>query len=350
MKGSFAALASAMVRAFVRDRTAMFFTLLFPLMFLVVFGGIFKDAGVSKSKVIEVGQVAVLDNAPPGAFDQVLKITKQEDLAKALEAVRQGDYAAAIEADGDKLVVHYSAADQVRAGVVRGVLQSVVDSANRAGTPERFTLATEQVEDKSLKSIQYFTPGLLSWAISIGATFGAGLTLVEWRQKKILRRLRLSPVRTSTIVGARVVVSAGVALAQLAIFIGVASLPFFGLKLSHNWWLSIPMVLCGTLAFMSIGLVAGAVAKTAESANAIVQLIVMPMAFLSGAFFPLDNAPGWLKSVANLLPMRHLVTGLQDALVRDQPIVSVLAPMGILLGFAAVLTLVATRLFKWDDV
>ncbi|MGY0233544.1 ABC transporter permease [Longispora urticae] len=350
MKGSFAALSGAMVRAFVRDRTAMFFTLLFPLMFLVVFGGIFKDAGVSKSRVIEIGQVSILDNAPAGAFDEVLEISRQTDRAKALEAVRQGDYAAAIEADGDRLVVHYSAADQVRAGVVRGVLQSVVDAANRDGAPLRFTLATEQVEDRSLKAIQYFTPGLLSWAISIGATFSAGLTLVEWRQKKILRRLRLAPVRTATIVGARVSVSALVALAQLAVFIGVASLPYFGLRLAHNWWLAVPMVLCGTLAFMSIGLVAGAVAKTAESANAIVQLIVMPMAFLSGAFFPLDNAPGWLKSVSNLLPMRHLVTGLQDALVRDGSIASVLTPMGILLGFAVVLTAVATRLFRWDDV
>ena len=62
--------------------------------------------------------------------------------------------------------------------------------------------------------------------------FGAALTLVTWRQKKILRRLRLSPVSTGDVVGARVGVSIAIALVQTAIFIGVALLPYFGLQLS----------------------------------------------------------------------------------------------------------------------
>ncbi|WP_018351111.1 ABC transporter permease [Longispora albida] len=350
MRGGFAALATAMLRGFVRDRTALFFTILFPLMFLVVFGGIFKDPGTPRAKIAEIGQVALLDQAPPASISKVLDITKEPDRAKALEAVRKGDYAAAVEADGDRLVVHYSAADQVKAGIVQGILGSIVDEANRAGAPPKFTLSAEQVEDASLKPIQYLTPGLLAWAISMGGTFGAALTLVEWRRKKILRRIRLAPVSTFTVVSARVWISILIALAQTGIFVAVASIPFFGLRLSPTWWMTIPMVVCATLAFLSIGLVAGAFTKTGEAASAVANLIVLPMAFLSGAFFPLDNAPSWLKNVASVLPMRHAVLGIQDVMVKGLPWTSVLPEMGILLGFALVVGFLATRLFTWDDV
>ena len=60
--------------------------------------------------------------------------------------------------------------------------------------------------------------------------------------------------------------------------------------------MSIPLIVVGTLAFLSIGLLAGSFAKTPEAAGAIANLIVLPMAFLSGAFFPLDGAPGWLHA------------------------------------------------------
>jgi ABC-2 type transport system permease protein len=344
-----------MARGFVRDRTALFFTVVFPLMFLVIFGGLLKNAGAPKAKVVEIGQVAVLDQALADArtgLDKVLQIDRRTDEAAGLEAVRKGDYTALVEQQGAVIVVQYSAADSVRAGVVRSVLQSLVQHANLAasGAPPVLAFQDEQVEDKSLKSIQYYTPGLLGWAIATGATFGAALTLVSWRKKQILRRLRLSPVGVPTIIGSRVGVSVGIALVQTAIFIGVGTLPYFGLKLSHDWWMTIPLVIAGTLAFMSIGLLAGAWAKTEESANVIVNLLVLPMAFLSGSFFPLEITPAWIQQLARIFPLRHLVIGMQDVMVRGKSAASVLPELGILLGFAIVVSAIAWRVFRWDDV
>ena len=352
---AFVSLSRAMVQGFLRDRAAVSFTILFPLMFLVLFGGLFKDQGAPKAKVVQVGAVSVIDQIPAegrAELSRYLEITRRNDAAQAFEAVRKGDYAAAIEQQGDRIVVRYSAADPVRAATVRGVLESLVQNANVAisGIPPRLSLEAEQVEDKSLKTIQYVTPGLLGWAIATGATFGAALTLVTWRQKKILRRLWLAPVRTASVIGARVGVSLGIALLQTAIFLGIALLPYFGLQLSAYWWMSIPVVVAGTLAFLAIGLLAGAWAKTQEAANGIAQLIVLPMAFLSGAFFPLDNAPGWLQKMAQLLPMRHMVTAMQDVMVRGKGPQSVLPEIGLLLGFAVVVSALAARLFRWDDV
>jgi ABC-2 type transport system permease protein len=348
-------LSRALLLGFVRDRAALFFTVIFPLMFLVLFGALFTDTGVARANVLQVGAVPVLDALPPDAragLDQVLKIDKTDDPAKALDDVRRGDHAALIEQRGDDVIVRYSAADQVRAATVRAVMETVVQNANLAmsGTPPRLSLTAEQVEDRSLKTIQFITPGLLGWAIATGATFGAALTLVNWRQKKLLRRLRLAPVRTPTIIGARVGVSIAIALGQTAIFLGVALLPFFGLRLTGSWWMAFPLIVAGTLAFLAIGLLAGAWAKTQESASAIVNLIVLPMAFLSGSFFPSDNFPGWLRAISAVFPLRYLNDGMLDVMVRGREPAAALPAIAVLLGFAVVVTAVATRLFRWDDI
>lgn len=348
-------LTRAMALGFFRDRTSLFFTILFPLMFLVLFGGLFKNSSVPKVKVIEVGQVSVLDSISTtnrGDLGKVFEITHRADLASAIASVRDGDYTAAIEQQGDQVIVHFSAVDAVQAGTVQSVLASIVQEENIAasGTPAKLSVASRQVEDNSLKTIQYVTPGLLGWAIATGATFGAALTLVTWRQKKILRRLRLSPVSLPTVISARVGVSIVIALVQTAIFIAVASLPYFGLRLTHYWWMAIPLVIAGTLAFLSIGLLAGAWAKTPEAASAIANLIVLPMAFLSGAFFPLTNAPGWLQKLSNIFPLKHLVSAMQDVMVRGKGPETVLPAIGGLLAFSLVVAVIAGRLFRWDDV
>ncbi|MFI5496000.1 ABC transporter permease [Actinoplanes sp. NPDC051859] len=350
---SFVSLSRAMLLGFVRDKVSVFFTILFPLMFLVLFGGLLANQEAPRVEVIQIGAVPVLDSVPAAArteLDKVLKIGKSDSVDAALEEVRRGEADGLIRQEGDTIRVDYSAADRVRAGTLQAVLGQVVQGANLAGQPQRFTLRSEQVEDKSLKTIQYITPGLLGWAIATGATFGAALTLVSWRQKKILRRLRLSPVSTASVVLARVGTSVITALIQTAIFIGVAMLPVFGLQLSTYWWVTIPLVVLGTLSFLSIGLLAGAFAKTAEGASGIANLIVLPMAFLSGSFFPLDGAPAWLRTISQAFPLRHLNEAILDVMVRDQGPASVLPECGILLGFTVVVSAIAVKLFKWDDV
>jgi len=350
---AFRSLARAMLKGFFRDKMAFFFAVIFPLMFLVLFGGIFTDQGASKADIIQIGPVSVLDDVPADVkayIGESLDVTKSSDAKDALEQVRKGDADAVISQRGDELVIRFSRADQVKAATVQGTFQSIVQSANLAvtGQEPRFSLTTDQVEDDSLKAIQYYTPGLMGWAIASGATFGAATNLVVWRKNGLLRRLRLAPIPTRSVVLARVAVSIAIAIVQAAIFLGVG-IALFGLRLTGSWPMIIPLLVCGTLAFMAIGLLAGAVAKSEEAAVGIANFVVLPMAFLSGSFFPLDGAPGYVTAISKVLPLKHLNDGMLDTMVRGEGPSSALVPMGILLAFAVVVTAVASRLFRWDD-
>ncbi|MEY9835580.1 ABC transporter permease [Streptacidiphilus sp. EB103A] len=353
---AYAQLSRVMWLLFVRDKAAVFFFLIFPLMFLLLFGTLFKGSTTAHSNIAQIGSIQMLDSvtgADRTQLDKALTITRMTDEAAALRQVKDGKLDGLIEqGPGNTLVLRYSSIDPTKAATVNGILKSVIQTANveATGKPPTYTLAATQVEDNSVKSIQYLTPGLLGWAVASSGVFSTALTMVLLRRKGVLRRIRLAPMSVTSVVTSRIGISVVMSLTQTAIFLSVATLPFLGLRLTGNWWLVIPLVICATISFMSIGLLIGSVAKSEEAVNGVAQLIVLPMSFLSGSFFSLDGAPGWVKAVSDVMPLRYFVSACENILSRGGGIGDALPTMGGLLLFAAVLTGVSLRLFSWDDV
>jgi ABC-2 type transport system permease protein len=352
MSNPFVSLSAAILKGFFRDKASVFFALVFPLMFLVLFGGLLGSQGQSKVDLVQVGEVALFEQLPPGAqeaFDDTFEVEEVDDLDAAIALVREGDADVAVEERAGELVAHYTQTDQTKAAITQGALRAFVDGANVAATgqPPAYTLTAERVEDESLSTIQFVTPGLLGWAVAMSAAFGAAATLQGWRQSKLLRRLQLAPVSTRTVVAARVVVTIGIAIVQMLVFVGLGVMAF-DLRLNGSWWASVPLLVIGTLCFMAVGLFAGATTKTVEGAVNMANFLVLPMAFLGGSFFPLDGAPAWLQAFAKVLPLHWLNEGMLDVLVRGEGPAAVLLPMAVLAGFALVLTLLAARLFRWE--
>lgn len=345
---AFSSLASAMVKIFYRDKATLFFTFVFPLMFLVVFGLLFRDAGDAKTPIGVVGDGPVI-----AGLEQTgaLELKRFDSVDEALQQVRDGDLPAMVAQDGDEITYRFAQSDQTQASVVGGLVTGVVSHVNQAATGQqpRYQLDAANVEDSSLKPIQYITPGIMSWGVAVTAVFGAALTLVSWRKKQVLRRIRLAPVSPPTVLSARVVVTFGVAIVQALVFIGVGLLPVFGLRLTGTWWLAIPVFLLGILAFFAIGMLVGAFCKTEEAATGAANIVVLPMAFLSGTFFPIDQAPPWMQTVSNVFPLRHMNDGIMDFLVRGQDASALVLPCLVLGGFVLVVGTIAAKVFQWED-
>ncbi|CCH34525.1 ABC transporter permease [Actinosynnema sp. NPDC047251] len=345
---AFKSLSIAMVKGFLRDKMTLFFAFVFPLMFLVVFGLLFRDAGDEKTKVAVVGDGPIIT-----ALDQTgaLELEKYDNVDTARQKVDDGDLPAVIAVNGNDIELTFAASDQVKAQTVVGIVSGVVDKVNVAvtNTPPTYRFEAKPVEDASLKPIQYLTPGILSWAVSISGVFGASLTLVSWRKKQVLRRIRLSPVGTTAVLGSRILVSIGTALVQGVLFVAVALTPWFGLQLNGQWWLALPLLILGTTAFFAVGMLVGAFCKTEEAASGAANIVIMPMAFLSGTFFPVEKAPGWLQAVSNIFPLRHMNDGMIDVLVRGKGIEALAVPAAFLIAFTLVVGFIAAKVFRWED-
>jgi ABC-2 type transport system permease protein len=345
---AFKSLATAMVKIFYRDKATLFFTFVFPLMFLVVFGLLFRDVGTSKTEIGIVGDGPVIEGLEQTG---ALSLTRFDTVDEAVQKVRDGDLPAMVAQDGDRVTYRFAQSDQTQAGVVSGIVQGVVSHMNQeaSGQPEKYTIDASNVEDSSLKPIQYITPGIMSWGVAVTAVFGAALTLVSWRKKQVLRRIRLAPVSVPTVLTARVVVTVGIAVVQAVVFVGIGLLPVFGLQLTGTWWLAVPVFLLGILAFFAIGMLVGAFCKTEEAATGAANIVVLPMAFLSGTFFPIDQAPPWMRTISNVFPLRHMNDGIMDFLVRGQGASALLLPCVVLAGFTLVVGAIAAKVFQWED-
>ncbi|OLF08131.1 ABC transporter [Actinophytocola xinjiangensis] len=345
---AFRSLSLAMLKGFYRDKATLFFTFVFPLMFLIVFGLLFRDAGTDKITIGAVGEGPVVTALGETG---ILDLEHFDTLDEAVAKVSDGDLPAVVAQNGNEVVLRFAASDQTQAGTVRGIVVGVVDKLNLIVTnqPLRYQLDVSNVEDASLKPIQYITPGIMSWGVATTAVFGAALTLVSWRKKQVLRRIRLAPIHASTVLSSRVVVTIGVAIVQAVIFLGIGALPVFGLQLVGTWALAIPVFFLGVLAFFAIGMLVGAFCKTEEAATGAANIVVLPMAFLSGTFFPIDQAPPWMQSISNAFPLRHMNDGIMDFLVRDQGASALVVPCLVLAGFTIVVGGIAAKVFQWED-
>ncbi|WP_432250204.1 ABC transporter permease [Streptomyces sanyensis] len=203
------------------------------------------------------------------------------------------------------------------------------------------------VEESGFSYLSYTASGVLSWGVANAAVFGIGFTLMQWRADDILRMIRMSPAPLSAVIGSRYVLALGVGLVQSLLFVGVAMLPGFGLVPADRWPLLVPVLALGVTTFMLLGVVIGSIADTPESVAGIANFLMLPMAFLSGSFFPLDAMPGWLQNLSLVLPLRYLNDAVSSALVGRGDLGDIGTGCAGLLVFALVFAALAARVFRW---
>lgn len=195
--------------------------------------------------------------------------------------------------------------------------------------------------------IAFIAPGVMCWAVANSALFGFAYTLVHWRTTEVLRLIRMTPTRVPTVLGARYMVAVVVGFAQAVFFIGIAALPFFGLHVALSVVETLPVLLLGIAAFAALGLVIGTYAPTGEAIAAVANCVLVPMAFISGTFFPLEASPAWVKIAAHCFPLRYMIEGVSGVLDGSGGIGTILVPCAALAGFTLLFGTFATRLFRW---
>ncbi|MFJ6782803.1 ABC transporter permease [Streptomyces yangpuensis] len=207
----------------------------------------------------------------------------------------------------------------------------------------------QDVEETGRPYISYIAPGVMSWGVANAAVFGIAFTLMQWRRDDLLRLIRLTPTPLTTVLASRYVLALVVGMAQAAVFVAVAMLPGFGLTLDGRWPLVLPALVLGITAFLAIGVIVGTYANTPEAVAAIANCLMVPMAFLSGSFLPLDMMPSWLQSVSRVLPLRYLNDAATGALTGTGTLTAIGTGCAVLLGFALLFGAIGLKTFRWSN-
>ena len=177
--------------------------------------------------------------------------------------------------------------------------------------------------------------------------FGAGIRAVQDRETNILRRFKVAPISPAVILVASLV-TGWISYIPSALLILTFAHTIYGMPIPQQWFSLFVLLTIAVFCFRSIGLIVAAVVNSAQEGQIVVQMLYMPMLFLSGITFPTSIMPVWLQILAQFLPASHLYTGMQSILMKQETLGQNMTSVGALILTTGVATLLGVKLFRWE--
>ena len=351
-----------------RDRVALFFTFLFPLIFLFVFGGLFGGSGnvsfhialLNHSNSSYAKQFVAQANSTKQKVFQVDKTVTT--LAAANKVMSRGELDATIELPANfgyaptgqqlpygQAIIHYTENNAQAAQTLTSVLQAEFQGINAklVKTVTPFTVVSKQTNTRSLTQFDYTFTGLLGFAILGTGIFGPINVFPELKKMGILRRLHTTPLRVwqyflSTMIG-----YATVGLMSLALMFVVA-MAIFHLKIIGNYVGLAAFLAFGIIMVLGIGLALGGWAKNERQVAPLANIIVFPMMFLSGTFFPRYLMPDWLQNITTFMPLTPVIDGARLIATEAASFAAIGEQLLIMAVWTVVIYIIAFRIFRWE--
>ncbi len=193
----------------------------------------------------------------------------------------------------------------------------------------------------------YLVPSLITYGVANTAFGGLAIILVLRRELGILKRLRATPLPAPTYLVATLCSTLLVFALQAAAIMGLGRL-LYDWHLPSQWPSLFAAFLLGALCFAGMGFGAASLIRSGEGASAVVNVIILPMAFLSGGFGPTRDFPEVLQAIADVLPLTYLVDIVQGIVYDGKPIWEQPTAVAVLLAWGLAGTLIAARFFGWE--
>lgn len=352
-------------RRFFRDRLALFFGIAFPLIFLFVFGSI-----NSGSKSVSF-HVAVLNNSQSAFSKEFVnqlnrsKVFKVDDKITNIQAARdkmgksQLDATIVLPDDFGKIKngkyptgqaqVLYTQNNNEAGQTLTTVLQQEFHGINAkfVKIAEPFSAAGKELNEKSLTQFDYTFAGLLGFSIIGLGIFGPVNVFPELKKQGILRRLHTTPLKVWEYFVSTAISQAIIGLVSLSVMFAVA-ISVFHLKVVGNYFEISAFLVFSIVMILGLGLAIGGWASNERQAAPLSNIVVFPMLFLSGTFFPRFLMPEWLQGLSNYLPLTPVIDGVRLIVTEGKHLTEVGPQLGLMAIWVVIIYVLAFRVFRWE--
>lgn len=353
-------------RRFFRDRLAIFFSILFPLIFLFVFGSISKGNGspsfnvalFNESKApfasqfvsqIEKGKVFKVNTKVTSLADAKDKMSKSQIDGIITLPPAFGQVDAKTNYPTGNVELLYSASNASTGQTLQTILNGSVSAINGAITASKppISVKTSTVNDNKLTAFDYTFSGLLGFSIIGIGIFGPINVFPELKKQGILRRLHTTPIRVWQYFMSTMFSQAITGIVAIAVQFAVA-ISVFKLHVAGNYLEIVLFTILSIFMILGIGLAIGGWAKNERQAAPLSNIVVFPMMFLSGTFFPRYLMPDWLQHVATYLPLTPVIDGLRLLTTEGQHLAQIGLQLGEIGIWMVLVYAIAFRVFRWE--
>lgn len=354
------------IKRLFRDKVAIFFVFVSPLVLLSIFGFIFRGNNDVSFRIALLNES---NSAFSKNFESQLKDnktfkidTEATSLDFAKEKMKRGQLDATVvmpQGFGDvqsgsnipsgQLKIIYDQNNESGGQTLNSVMDGIFKEVNQGLVPTEtpFTAKAESTATKGLSQFDYTFAGILGFAILSLGIFGPTTVFPRLKQRGVLRRYHTTTLKVWQYFIANVVSNAFIGLLAAGIMI-TSAIAIFDLNMQGNYLNLAFIVILGTVMLFGIGLALGGWAKNENQAAPLAQLVTLPMMFLSGVFFPTFLMPELLQNITKFIPLTGVIDSVRLIVTENASLADLGPQIGIMAVWTVVIYAIAFKVFRWE--
>ena len=321
-------------REFVRDRSALAWNILFPLLVIIGFAYAFIGDKLNQYKA------GVIDRSDDRSLEffsaryiQFIE-TDASEKSDAIEKVQRHQLDILLDARNKRYWVNVSSPSGY-------MLEKMLAGSGGANYQKQL------VDGQQIRYVDWLVPGILGMNMMFSALFGVGYVIVRYRKNGVLKRLRATPLSALEFLSAQIVSRLWlIMLITITVYIGCHWL--IGFSMLGSYFNLLLVLVLGAYSMISMGLVVAARVKSEEMAGGLLNMMSWPMIFLSGVWFSLEGLQPWVQKLALIFPLTHITQAARGIMLDGAGLSAIWPNLAALLVMSIVFTFIGVYLFCWE--
>ncbi|MES9945696.1 MAG: ABC transporter permease [Candidatus Thiodiazotropha sp.] len=210
-----------------------------------------------------------------------------------------------------------------------------------------YKLQRQALSGSEIRYVDWVIPGVLGMNIMFSALFGVGYVIVRYRKNGVLKRLRATPLSAFEFISAQIA-------SRLLMIVAVTVLVYVGtdlvvdFRMVGSYWLLFLILIMGALSMISVGLLVAARITSEEAANGLLNLMSWPMMLLSGVWFSLEGSHPFVQNLSLALPLTHMIDAARVVMIEGAGLMDVASQLLILFLFTLCFVIIGSKTFRWE--
>jgi len=326
----------ASVRSWLRSKGTVFWTLLFPVLLIMIFGAIFSgvddstyeihiqdldDSKWSEDYIGMLRNISILDVITINETEDITAYMKDKDLAGVLLIPDKfGEILQKSFSDPEATVnvtFYHDPAKQTSSSILQNIISSSLYEFNMGITGGKRVIGIDQISNlgDEFAYIDFFIPGIIGLTIMTSCIYGSIERNTKYRKDGILRKLLTMPVSRTEWILSKMLFMLFLSFISTSVILAVGII-IWDMHVALDLVIFvIVLIISASFLFSGLGMIIGRFVKEEETADMAGGAITFPMMFLAGTFFPLEQMPEYLKIIAQILPLYYVNEGLRNAMI-----------------------------------
>ncbi len=322
---------------FFRDRSALAWSVLLPVLIIIGFAYAFTEENPEKFKValITSSQNSIANDRFKST--RFVKFIEVGEIDSSLRKIERHQVDLLFDANTLNYWVNQTSPNGY---IVEKLLIAAFADSGQA-------LRRNLLQGDAVRYLDWVIPGVIAMNMMWGALFGIGYVIVRYRKMGVLKRLRATPVTPVEFLTAQIMSRLWLLLVlNVLIYIGMDY--FVDFRMNGSYLDLFIVFTLGCICLICCGLVIAARISSEEVANGLLNLISWPMMFLSGIWFSLEGAHPWMQKFALILPLTHVTDAAREIMIDGAGLTQIADHLLVLGGSSVVLLLIGAKIFRWE--